>query len=69
MNFSILCVFQLIAPGATGPGTRVPSPVETELRMEQGRLLNPQSMEVANAKDQQLPRKAATPMNAQVKKC
>ena len=59
-------MFQLTAPGATGPGTAVPNLVVAGIRMEQGRLLNLQSMGVANAQEQQLPRKAATPMSAQV---
>jgi len=56
---------QLIAPGVTGHGRAVPNHVVVATRMEQGRLLNLLSMEVVNAKDLPLPRKVATPKNAQ----
>ena len=59
-------MFQLTAPGVTGPGIAVPKHVMVGLRMEQGWLLNLRSMEVANAQDFQLPCRSATPMNAQV---
>jgi len=56
---------QLIAPGVTGHGRAVPNHVVVATRMEQGRSLNLLSMEVANAKDQPLLHKTATPKSAQ----
>ena len=59
-------MFQSTAPGVTGPGTAVPNHVVVGLRMEQGWLLSPRNMEAANAQENQLPLKAATPKSAQV---
>ena len=50
--FSTLFLFQLTAPGVTGPGTAAPNLVAEGIRMEQGLLLNLLSMVVKNVKDQ-----------------
>ena len=50
----------------SGLGVPVQKPVEMVHRLEPGTYLNMQRMEVVNARDNQLPHRAATLMSAQV---
>ena len=55
-------MFQLTAPGVTGPGRAVPNHVVEGLRMGLGPFLSLPSMEARNVKDLQLAHRAVIPM-------